>query len=292
MRSIETRHGALARRADGDLAGAAEGLVAAVTAMTEAGRPVTEISEALGTVVEVELERAGATPPDAPLRDLIAAYADHRRLLARDAAPDPLLGGAQVIAVSDFRTLIAGKSVCLVANSQRVADGRMGKEIDSYDLVVRFNSFKLDPPATGRRTDIHATIHKHNFNWEVPGTTRLVFGGKQGAWQQSLRRRLVPGAQRYVGDRTLRWPVRDLGRLTAEEWPAIPTSGFNMLWLLDHLDVSPRIDLIGFDFYATGAYRLSGAMKLPIADVHAYRREREWVAARTRHTDEMRTALR
>lgn len=286
----------LRARDEGRPSAAAERLVAALAAMTARHRPLGELSAALTTVVDLELESGTAAqdaPGDgAPLRDLLAAYADHRRLLARDAAPDPLLGGARVIAVGDFRNLIAGKTVCLVANSQRVAEGRMGKEIDSYDLVVRFNSFKLDPPATGRRTDIHATIHKHNFNWEVPVTTRLVFGGKQGAWQQSLRRRLVPGAQQYVGDRTLRWPVRELGRLTPEEWPAIPTSGFNMLWLLDFLDVNPRIDLIGFDFYASGAYRLSGAMRLPIADVHSYQQERDWVRERTRHRDEMRTALR
>lgn len=274
----------------GEHTSAAGTLVAALVAMSEAGRPLGELSTALGTVIDLEAESAPAV--DARLRDLLDAYAEHRRTLARDQAPDPLLGGAQVVSVSDFRNLIDGRSVCLVANSQRVAEGRMGKEIDSYDLVVRFNSFRLDPPATGRRTDIHATIHKHNYNWEVPVTTRLVYGGKQGAWQQSLRRRLVAGAQRHVGDRSLRWPVRDLGRLTAEEWPAIPTTGFNTLWLLDFLDVSPRIDLFGFDFYASGAYRLSGAMKLPIADVHGYRQERDWVAARARHTDEMRTSLR
>jgi hypothetical protein len=279
---------ALWERREGEQA--AERMVAALDSMLAAGRSLSEVSAALTTVIDLELENAA--DPDPSLRDLFDAYAEHRRLLARDPVPDPLLGGARVISVSDFRNLIAGKSICLVANSQRVADGRAGKEIDSYDLVVRFNSFRLDPPATGRRTDIHATIHKHNFNWEVPVTTRLVFGGKQGIWQQSLRRRLVPGAQQYINDRTLRWPVRELGKLSSADWPAIPTSGFNMLWLLDFLDVSPKIDLFGFDFYASGAYRLSGAMKLAIADVHGYRQERDWVKARTRHTDEMRTALR
>jgi hypothetical protein len=276
----------------GDAAAAAGRLTAALAELAAAGCPLNQLSAALATIIDIELELDAVAAGGAPRRDLFEAFAEHRRLLAREPAPDPLLGGATVIAVSDFRNLIAGKSICLVANSQRVADGRMGKEIDAYDLVVRFNSFKLNPPATGRRTDIHATIHKHNFNWEVPVTTRLVFGGKQGVWQQSLRRRLVPGAQRYVNDRTLRWPARELGKLSVTQWPAIPTSGFNMLWLLDYLDVSPRLDLIGFDFYTSGAYRLSGAMKLPIADVHAYQQERDWVKARARHTDEMRTALR
>lgn len=264
-------------------------LVAALAAMVEAERPIGELGSALVTVIDTVLEGTGPGPESA---ELFGAFSDHRRLLDRDPAPEPLLGGTRVIGVSDFRNLVAGRSICLVANSQRVADGRMGAEIDSYDLVVRFNSFRLSPRATGERTDIHATIHKHNFNWDVPVDTRLVFSGSPSGWQQSVRRRLVPGAQRHVNDRSLRWPVREIGQLGEQQWPSIPTSGFNMAFLLDFLDVSPRIDLIGFDFYASGAYRLPAAMKLPITSVHGYQREREWFMARAKHTDEMRIALR
>ncbi|MCE7082706.1 glycosyltransferase family 29 protein [Streptomyces sp. ST2-7A] len=288
----ESRAAAGRARDAGDLAGAAEHLIAASAAMLAADRPLGELSEALTAVFD-HRPPAGSEGFD-PLADprLVEMYSTHRRLLARESTPDPLLGDTSVIGLSDFRNLITGRSVCLVANSQRVATSGMGKEIDDYDLVVRFNSFRVDAPNTGRRTDIHATIHKHNFNWDVPVDTRLVFGGKQGAWLQSVRRRLVPGAQRHVNDRSLRWPVREIGRVTEEEWPSIPTSGFNMLWLLDFLDVNPRLDLIGFDFYASGAYRLQGAMKLPITSVHEYRREREWIMERARHADEMRIALR
>ncbi|NJQ15815.1 hypothetical protein [Streptomyces bohaiensis] len=281
---------ALTRRDAGDATGAAERMTAALGLMVADRRPYGELGDALTAIVDLLTE----FPPDGgePPADLLTAWAEHCRLSEREAAADPLLGGARVIGLSDLRNQLAGRSICLVANSRRVAEGRYGTRIDDYDLVVRFNSFTIDAPATGTRTDIHATIHKHNFNWDVPVTTRLVFGGRQAAWQHSLRRRLVPGAQRNVGDRTLRWPVREIGRLTEEEWPTIPTSGFNMLWLLDFLDVSTRIDLIGFDFYASGAYRLPGAMKLPITSVHGYQRERDWVTARARHTDEMRTSLR
>ncbi|WP_258037324.1 hypothetical protein [Streptomyces sp. SM14] len=280
----------LALREAGEPAAAAERMTAALIVMTDERRPFGELGDALTEIVDLLTEHPPAGGPP-PLR-LLAAWAEHRRLADREPAPAPLLGGARVIGLSDLRNQLAGRSICLVANSRRVAEGSMGTRIDDYDLVVRFNSFRIDPPATGSRTDIHATIHKHNFNWDVPVTTRLVFGGRASAWQHSVRRRLVPGAQRHVGDRSLRWPVREIGRLTEEEWQTIPTSGFNMLWLLDFLDVNTRIDLIGFDFYASGAYRLPGAMKLPITSVHGYQRERDWVMARARHTDEMRTALR
>ncbi|WP_313895978.1 glycosyltransferase family 29 protein [Streptomyces sp. YIM 98790] len=281
---------AVALREAGDRAGAEELMTAALDAMERAGRPLGELSATLTSLIDMLMEDGGVPGPRETR--LLDAYSEHRRLLRREETPEPLLGGSRVIGISDFRNLIAGKSVCLVANSNKVGESRMGEEIDSYDLVVRFNSFRIDAAHTGRRTDIHATIHKHNYNWDVPVQTRLVFGGKAGAWGTSLRRRLVPGAQTYINDRTLRWPVREVGKVSVKAWPSIPTSGFNMLWLLDFLDVSPRIDLIGFDFYASGAYRLPDAMKHPITAVHEYRREREWIMARARHSDEMRIALR
>ncbi|MFD8907574.1 hypothetical protein [Streptomyces sp. NPDC059586] len=218
----------------------------------------------------------------AELTALTTLYAEQRRARMRGPVDDPTFGGVQWLTLGEFRNRIAGKSLCLIANSQRVGDSSLGKEIDDYDLVVRFNSYRIDPAATGRRTDIHVSIHKHGFNWDQQVDTRLIFGGISGDWKHSLRNRLVPGAQTYLGDESLRWPVRDIGRLGRDVWPSIPTSGFNMLWLLDFLDVSPRLDLIGFDFYESGAYRLPAAMRMPITSVHEYTSEKAWVTATTR----------
>jgi hypothetical protein len=274
----------------GDWAQAEPRLVAALISMVEQGRPSSQVRSALGDFVNARLRESDGQLVST--QDLLRLYADDRRLMNLDPIPDPALPGTEVIGLSDFRNLITGKSICLVANSQRVGTSTMGAEIDSYDLVVRFNSFNLNASATGTRTDIHTTIHLHNFNWDKRVQTRLVFGGKLHPWKQSLRRRLVPGAQRYVNDRTLRWPLRDIGRVGEDTWDSIPTSGFNMLWLLDFLDVSPRIDLIGFDFYDSGAYRLPNAMKLPITSVHGYTQEKEWVMARAQDVTEMRISLR
>ncbi|MFF7213167.1 hypothetical protein ACFZAU_21920 [Streptomyces sp. NPDC008238] len=280
----------LALKDAGDWERAEPRLVAALVAMAEQERPAPSVRAALTDYVSLRLERdrgrlAGST-------QLLKLYADDRRLRDLDPIADPGLTGSEMVGLSDFRNLIAGKTICLVANSQRVANGTMGQEIDAYDLVVRFNSYRIEAPATGARTDIHATIHMHNFNWDKKVETRLVFGGIHHQWRNSLRRRLVPGAQRYVGDRTLRWPVREIGRIDEDAMPSIPTSGFNMLWLLDFLDVNPKIDLIGFDFYDTGAYRLQEAMKLPIASAHGYSDEKDWVMARAQDVTEMRISLR
>ncbi|MFJ8769660.1 hypothetical protein [Streptomyces clavifer] len=298
---IEAWAEGLELHARGDWAGAQPRLVGALLAQTRNGTPVTEIQETASHYLGLAREAHGVvgggggtgdpTGPD-PLTELTELYAEQRRNRSRGAVADPTFGGVEWITLGEFRNLIAGRSICLVANSQRVGNGSMGAEIDAYDLVVRFNSYKIDPAATGRRTDIHATIHKHSFNWDQRVETRLVFGGVSGGWKQSLRSRLVPGAQTYLGDESLRWPLRDIGRTGSDVWPSIPTTGFNMLWLLDFLDVSPRLDLIGFDFYESGAYRLAGAMKMPITSVHEYTSEKAWVMERAQSVTDARIRLR
>lgn len=291
----------LALAGRGDWNRARSRLIGALLAQERTGAPVPEIQEALGQHLALALEAAGApgsggtpttTGDTAALNELVTLYAAQRRTRMRGPVADPLFGGVTWTTLGEFRNRIAGKSICLIANSQRVGSSSLGPEIDAYDLVVRFNSYRIDPAATGSRTDIHATIHKHGFNWDKKVDTRLVFGGISGDWKHSLRNRLVPGAQRYLGDESLRWPLRDIGKAGTDVWPAIPTSGFNMLWLLDFLDVSPKLDLIGFDFYESGAYRIPAAMKMPITSVHEYTSEKAWVMERAQSVTETRIALR
>ncbi|MER7497235.1 hypothetical protein ABT033_32120 [Streptomyces pharetrae] len=280
----------LAAHAEGDGERAQALLVGALVAMDRAEAPEQEFQEALSHYLDLCL--GARALPAAELTEVIALFAEQRRNRMRGPLPDPLFGGVQWIGLGEFRNRIAGKSVCLIANSGKVGESGMGAEIDGYDLVVRFNSYKIDPAHTGRRTDIHATIHKHGFNWDQPVDTRLVFGGISGDWKYSLRNRLVPGAQQYLGDESLRWPVRNIGKWGTDRWPSIPTSGFNMLFLLDFLDVSPVLDLIGFDFYESGAYRLAEAMKMPITSVHEYTSEKAWVMERAQSVSGMRISLR
>ncbi|MFC3578421.1 glycosyltransferase family 29 protein [Streptomyces yaanensis] len=280
----------LQAHSDGDWDGARTRLVGALLGMDRDDAPEQDFQEALSQYLD--LATGTHVRPTPELIEAIALFAEQRRNRMRGPLRDPLFGGLQWISLGEFRNRIAGKSICLIANSGKVGESSMGAEIDAYDLVVRFNSYKIDPAHTGRRTDIHATIHKHGFNWDKHVDTRLVFGGVSGDWKYSLRNRLVPGAQTYLGDESLRWPVRNIGRLGAEAWPGIPTSGFNMLWLLDFLDVSPTLDLIGFDFYESGAYRIAEAMKMPITSVHEYTSEKAWVMERAQNVSGMRISLR
>lgn len=280
----------LAAHAVGDWTEAEPRLVAALLTQAAEEAPVPDRQELLSQYLDLRLAAPGADLP--ALTEALARYADQRRTRMRGPVADPTVGGVEWISLGEFRNQIAGKSVCLIANSGRVGASSLGAEIDGYDLVVRFNSYRIDPAHTGSRTDIHATIHKHGFNWDKPVTTRLVFGGVSGDWKHSLRTRLVPGAQTHLGDESLRWPLRTIGKVGTDEWSGIPTTGFNMLWLLDFLDVSPTLDLIGFDFYESGAYRVPEAMKLAITSVHEYTSEKDWVMRRARSVSDLRISLR
>lgn len=274
----------------GDREQAEPRLVGALLAMGRDGRPVGELQNAVGQYLDLRI--AAADGDASELRELIGHYAEQRRNRMRPPLADPTLGGVDWISVGELRNLIAGKSICLVANSESLGRGSLGSEIDSYDLVVRFSSYRIDAPATGTRTDFHATGHEHGFNWDRPVTTRLVFGGSAEKWSYSLRERLVPGAQRYVTDESLRWPLRHLGGVDWDAWPSVPTSGFNTLWLLDFLDVSPALDLFGFDFYESGVHRLPGAMRVPVTSERERTSEKAWVMERARSVNDMRISLR
>ncbi|MGI5457317.1 glycosyltransferase family 29 protein [Streptomyces sp. CA-249302] len=280
----------LAAHAVGDWTEAEPRLVGALLRLADEEAPVGDRQELLSQYLDLRTTAPGVDL--AALTEALALYAEQRRARMRGPVADPTVGGVQWISLGEFRNQIAGKSICLIANSGRVGESSMGAEIDSYDLVVRFNSYRIDPKHTGSRTDIHATIHKHGFNWEKQVTTRLVFGGISGDWKYSLRNRLVPGAQTFLGDESLRWPMRNIGKVPSDAWSGIPTTGFNMLWLLDFLDVSPKLDLIGFDFYESGAYRVQEAMKLAITSVHEYTSEKDWVMQRAQGVTDMRISLR
>ncbi|MEU6956875.1 tetratricopeptide repeat protein [Streptomyces sp. NPDC045714] len=247
--------------------------------------PAAEARAAFTDLVRLRTAEHGAGDP--AVRRLAALYAEHRRLSDRDPMADPLLAGSEPIGVPGLRRLVAGRTVCLVADTPRTAEQerRPGSSpaalIEGYDLVVRCDEPRHTAPAA--RTDLHACTLRGDTPWKGPrwdrrAGARLVFGDPLPHWRLALRSRLVPGAQDRVGDATLRRPLHDPALLGEEPGGAGPAStAYTVLRLLDFLGTPARVDLIGFE----GPAALSP-------------REREWVATRTANTDDtaVRTTLR
>lgn len=213
------------------------------------------------------------------VRQLAALYAEHRRLTESDRPADPLIGGAEPVGVAALRRLVAGRTVCLVADTAPTAEQErrpgspLATLIDGYDLVVRCDAPRHTAPAA--RTDLHALTLPADTPWNGPrwdrqAGTRLVFGDPLPHWRRALRSRLVPGAQDRVGDASLRRPLHDPALIgeTAGAGAGPVSTAYAVLRLLDFLGTPARLDLIGFD----GPAALSP-------------REREWVGARTREAD-------
>lgn len=196
----------------------------------------------------------------------------------------------QKMSIENFRNFLSGKSICLVANSQLLLGHELGEKIDSYDLVMRFNSFVIDPRHTGQRTNIHAAVHLYHYNLDVPVDVRILVSGKRDLWETSVHEKIRPGMQTYLGDSSLSWPARRLGLIGGKG--SIPTVGFNMLRTIDHLNVSPVIDLIGFDFYASGMYRVEDALKVPHSKAHNSTAEKDWILSHAQKVSEAVISMR
>ncbi|MFJ6439688.1 tetratricopeptide repeat protein [Streptomyces sp. NPDC091649] len=248
--------------------------------------PAAEARAAFTDLVRLLTAERGTADP--AVRRLAALYAEHRRLSDRDPMADPLLGGAEPIGVPGLRRLVAGRTVCLVADTPRTAEQErrpgspLAALIEGYDLVVRCDEAHHTAPAA--RTDLHACTLRGDAPWKGPrwdrrAGVRLVFGDPLPQWRLALRSRLVPGAQDRVGDASLRRPLHDPALLGEEAaGGAGPAStAYTVLRLLDFLGTPARVDLIGFE----GPAALSPG-------------EREWIGARTGNTDDaaVRISLR
>ena len=220
---------------------------------------------------------AASADQTAGLRALFEAFAQVPAQPV-ELAPAELMATTEWIDTERFRDYVSGRSIALVANSMKLREAELGALIDSHDLVMRFNSFVIDPPHTGSRTDIHVTLHKHDFNLDVPVDLRMLICTRIEEWYESVKLRPKPGMQRYLADSSLRWPRQNLW---GDSDPRLryPTTGFNMMRLLLALDVSTTIDLVGFDFYDSGTLRLKEAEWIPLSAAHHSEAERDWVMA-------------
>ncbi|MFD4589747.1 hypothetical protein [Streptomyces rubiginosohelvolus] len=244
--------------------------------------PAADALAAFTELVRLRTAERGAADP--AVRRLAALYAEHRRLADRDPMADPLLGGAEPIGVPGLRRFLAGRTVCLVADTPHTAEqeqrpgSSLAALIGGYNLVVRCDAVRHAAPTA--RTDLHAVTLRGDSpwkgaRWDRRATARLVFGDPLPHWRLALRSRLVPGAQDRIGDATLRRPLHDPALLAeaAADADQPASTAFTVLRLLDFLGTPARVDLIGFE----------GPAALPP-------REREWIGARTGRTDD--TAVR
>lgn len=192
---------------------------------------------------------------------------------------------------------LRGKTVALVGSGPGVLYNPPGF-IDSHDVVVRVNNYKLTGPATGKRTDVFYSYFGHAIKKTAE---ELKADGVKLCWCKCPDDKAVDSPWHEARGKTsgidFRW-VYDLRNdfwfcqtyvPTVQEFQKhfellnqhVPTTGFSAL--LDILSCEPKnVFMTGFDFFASRIHNVNerwrgGNPADPIG--HSPSGEREWFLA-------------
>ncbi len=158
-------------------------------------------------------------------------------------------------ASSAFADLVVGRTVAVVGNGPGEVGKGLGGEIDSHDIVVRFNSFMTEGYEAdyGTRTDIWSKASiDHIVHERVAGVKSMVVHDRNLECDS-----LKPGYIEAADDMLNRGLLVDYYPLECREALAkagckSPTTGFLMIETLRR--AAPRhIDAYGFSFLVEGA---------------------------------------
>lgn len=158
-------------------------------------------------------------------------------------------------ASSIFSDLVAGRTVAVVGNGPGEVGKGLGKEIDSHDIVVRFNSFVTEGYEAdyGTRTDIWSKASiDHIVHDRVATVTSMVIHDRN-LERDSLKPGYVEAASEMLnrGLPVDYYPLESRAAL-AKVGCKSPTTGFLMIETLRR--AAPKyIDVYGFSFLVDGA---------------------------------------
>lgn len=194
----------------------------------------------------------------------------------------------------DVAPVFAGKSVAIVGSGPGVLENSAGF-VDSHDVVVRVNNYKLTP-ATGKRTDVFysyfgTAIKKTAAELSRDGVKLCMAKCPNAAAIDSpwhAQRKKYSGVDfRWIYEKRSDWWFCDTYIPSLEEFTQqfellnkhVPTTGFSAI--LNVLSFKPAsLYLTGFDFFTTGIHNVNerwkpGSAADPIG--HRPRYEREWL---------------
>lgn len=191
--------------------------------------------------------------------------------------------------------VLSGRRVALVGSGPGVLDNAKGF-VDSHDVVMRVNNYKL-APATGQRTDVFFSFFGESIRKTVRELkrdgVRLCMckcpNGKPIDSKWHVDRNKPKGVDfRYIYEGRREWWFCDTYVPTAEEFLEhfnllrghVPTTGFSALLTL--LSFEPlSVYMTGFDFFSSGLHNVNERWKAgdprdPIG--HVPEGEAHWLA--------------
>lgn len=179
------------------------------------------------------------------------------------------------ISIEKLREFIRGKKVICVSNSGSLRNCKKGNYIDSFDIVIRFNSFALNKQNTGKKLSIHAMTHNCDYNLQIPCDIRVVLCGKDFIyWRHFIRNKIQKDKQQFlVKDK---WFYNSKIFNEFNDMPKImPTTGLSIVRLLLWAGSYKSLHLFGFDFSKSKKpYRQTTGF----STIHNYDYEKKWIS--------------
>lgn len=182
-----------------------------------------------------------------------------------------------------LKSFIKDKNIALIANSTDLLKNKLGEMIDSHDIVIRFNSYKIIEEFTGKKTTIHASVYLQNENLNEYAPIRIIISSNIKNWVNKLLT-----INKYKQGVILKYNHQQVIQNKFKE-PAPTTSGTTVLLLLLKLGGYSKINLFGYNFYKTGEdsiFRNQNGMSFPISKVHNYDLEKEFLTISSHNYDE------
>lgn len=187
-----------------------------------------------------------------------------------------------------FKQYIKGKTIAFVANSSDLLTHNIGPEIDSHNIVVRFNSYKIIPPLTGKKVTIHSNIYLNPYGQNRYAPIKLIISNRLDRWYNAVKEydHLKYGSiLEYNHHQTL------IGK-SFEPNPL--TTGMNTLTLFLLLGGFEYITLYGFNFYDKGSesiMRINPEVNNHISTVHNYGFERYMLEYLSTYSDPIKKVI-
>lgn len=174
-----------------------------------------------------------------------------------------------------FKNFIKGKKIALIANSSDLLKYKNGEDIDNHDIIIRFNSFKLDKEYTGDKTTIHASIYLQDINLDYFVPIRFIVCNNVSKWVNTLKK-----VNKYNQTFILKY---NHPSILSIDYKKSLTTGLNTLITLIKLGGYDQIDMYGFTFYEGGKesiLRTKAGLASGISTVHDYEFERDFIYSR------------
>jgi hypothetical protein len=185
----------------------------------------------------------------------------------------------------DFEALmkyLQNKSICLIANSSELLEYRYGELIDSHDVIIRFNGYKIIEENTGLRTDIHCVFRDYKISHQDYIDYKIVISKNINLWASAISKYHAKDAiARKYKLIDFSYPSENQLISARCENLKIPTSGICAFIFLNSIGVSKNVKLFGFNAYNGGdsSTILRNNEDTALASAHNYELEAKYLAS-------------